>query len=389
MAFGYDNIINGLRLVPKASTSNSLLGDMEASSAVNKVYLHNGTTNSPLVTEDHSATLTNKTISGASNTLSNIGDGSLSVSYIKADGTRALTGNWGAGAFSITANSVILGNAANQISGLSTIINGSGTLTLPSTTDTLVGRDTSDALTNKTISGSNNTLSNIGDGSLSVSYVKADGTRQLTGNWSAGAYTITANSVQLGSAANTITGLSTIINTGTLTLPTATDTLVGRATSDTLSNKTFSDAITLTQISTPSNPTAGKNKVYPKTDGFLYLLDSSGNETPVGSGGYLVLSTATIAGGGTITLGTGKSQYIPVAGSGGAITLSTTPFASAPLDGTVITLEGTNDTNTVSITMTDSAGGCVGNGNIELAKYNTITFVYRSSINRYVEVSRS
>lgn len=48
---------------------------------------------------------------------------------------------------------------------ISTIVN-TGTLTLPSITDTLVGRTTTDTLTNKSISGSGNTLTNIGNSSL-------------------------------------------------------------------------------------------------------------------------------------------------------------------------------------------------------------------------------
>lgn len=76
-------------------------------------------------------------------------------------------------------------------------ISNTGTLTLPTSTDTLVGRATTDTLTNKTL---------------------------------------------------TSPVISTISNTGTLTLPTSTDTLVGRATTDTLTNKT----LTSPTITTPS-----------------------------------------------------------------------------------------------------------------------------------------
>jgi hypothetical protein len=67
-------------------------------------------------------------------------------------------------------------------------ISNTGTLTLPTSTDTLIGRATTDTLTNKTL---------------------------------------------------TSPVISAISNTGTLTLPTTTDTLVGRATTDTLTNKTL------------------------------------------------------------------------------------------------------------------------------------------------------
>lgn len=79
---------------------------------------------------------------------------------------------------------------------IASIVN-TGTLTLPTITDTLVGRATTDTLTNKTL---------------------------------------------------TAPVIGSIVNTGTLTLPTSTDTLVGRATTDTLTNKTLTDPLIIGTI---------------------------------------------------------------------------------------------------------------------------------------------
>lgn len=79
-------------------------------------------------------------------------------------------------------------------------------------------------------------------------------------------------------------------------------------------------------------------------------------------------------------------QTFRVQGNSAAVTLSTTPFgSSAPIDGSIIYLIGNDDTNTVSITATDAAKGCVGNfATLTLAKYETAGFMYSSSLDRYV-----
>lgn len=75
---------------------------------------------------------------------------------------------------------------------IATIVN-TGTLTLPTATDTLVARNTTDTLTNKTISGSSNTLSNIANSSLTNSAV-----------------TIGTTSVSLGATNLTLGGLTSV-----------------------------------------------------------------------------------------------------------------------------------------------------------------------------------
>jgi hypothetical protein len=118
---------------------------------------------------------------------------------------------------------------------ISSIVN-TGSLSLPTSTDTLVGRATTDTLTNKTLTSPViGTIVNTGTLTLPTS------TDTLVGR----ATTDTLTNKTLTSPV-----IGTIVNTGTLTLPTSTDTLVGRATTDTLTNKTLTSPVIGTIVNT-------------------------------------------------------------------------------------------------------------------------------------------
>ena len=85
--------------------------------------------------------------------------------------------------------------------------------------------------------------------------------------------TLTQIAAYLASLTQTLTNktltapvISTISNTGTLTLPTSTDTLVGRATTDTLTNKTLtSPTLTTPVLGTPASGTLTNCTGLPQT----------------------------------------------------------------------------------------------------------------------------
>lgn len=119
------NFKNGIKLNPSTLTP-STQGDIVSDSVSGDLKYHNGTSSRQIQTDTNTAILTNKT----------------------------LTGN----------------TAVNLISGSGTLtLNTTGTITVPNATDTLVGKATIDIFTNKSISGSTNTLTNIPDSAISTS----------------------------------------------------------------------------------------------------------------------------------------------------------------------------------------------------------------------------
>ena len=170
----------------------------------------------------------------------------------------------------IDGNDVIVGASATQslsnktigsgntLSGAtaSNFVNG-GTVTLPSSTDTLVGRNTTDTLTNKTLGSTNNlsgatasSFSNGGTVTLPSSGTLATlaGTETLSNKsltsssttFVNGAKSIRVSPGGVGDVLTTLESTSSVART--IQLPNASDTLVGLATSDTLTNKNLTSS---------------------------------------------------------------------------------------------------------------------------------------------------
>ena len=264
-----------------------------------------------------SKTLTSPTITGASITGATIDD----TSTVTLKDTL----------FTLQDNLDVTKQAQLQLSGITT--GTTRTYTLPDANTTVVGTDTTQTLTNKTLDNTNTVT--LKDTLLTIQD-NADVTKQLQFELS-GITTATTRTLTAPDANTTIVGTDTTqtLTNKTLTSPTLTAPVLGTPTSGTMTNVTglpvatgisglgagiadflatpssanlrtaltdetgtgaavFATSPTLsepvindvnfTQIATPSSPSAGSNKLYFKSDGNAYRLNSSGSESLLGGG---------------------------------------------------------------------------------------------------------
>ena len=294
------------------------------------------------------------------------------------------------------------------------------TVTIPDASGTIVLKDTTDTLTNKSISLTNNTLTGtlaefntaLSDGS----FTSLAGTETLTNKTIDSA----SNTITLDLSEGTLTGtlsefnsalsdgsfaslagtetltnktltspvISTISNSGTLTLPTSTDTLVGRATTDTLTNKTLTSPVisTISNTGTLTLPTStdtlvGRATTDTLTNKTLGATTIAGHLTPdtnetydLGSSSFkfrdIYLSGTSINLGDATITADGSSIVLPAGttiggGSGAAVDLNSsqtltnktisgetntlTDIANASLTNSTITLAGDSGSQAIDL----------------------------------------
>ena len=178
--------LGGSTTVTASTTSTLTIGTGLSGTSFNGSTPVTIAIDSTVATLTGTQTLTNKTISGANNTLTNIANSSLTNSSVTYNGVAVALGSSG----TITAanpNALTIGTG---LSGTSYTGAAAVTIAIDSTVATLTGSQT---LTNKSISGSTNTLSNIANSSLTNSSV-----------------TIGTTAISLGGTSLTLGGVTSI-----------------------------------------------------------------------------------------------------------------------------------------------------------------------------------
>jgi len=386
----------GLNLKPGSVATNIEKGDLETLSVDGKAYYHNGTTSSPIVTESQAATLTNKTIDISTNTVTSITNTNISASAAIAFSKLA----------ALPSANILVGNGGNVPAAVA--VTGDVSLTNAGVTSVLTvgGSSSANIATAETIANAATSANTSG------AVVRRDG----AGNFSAG--TITAS---LSGNATNVTGIiaaanggSGVANTSTLTLGTNNTTFtttgvtsVTLPTSGTLAtlagvevftNKDINGgtASNTSRITIPKDTKVNLDALTRKQGTVVYGTDTQTLYVDTGTtlvsigGNWTVNNSTSLGAGGAISISTTIGQQTWRIAGTSAVTLSTTPFGgSAPADGTMIILTGTDNTNTVTITNQDISKGCVLNGDATLGRFDSIQLQYNLTDDRYIEISRS
>jgi hypothetical protein len=335
MALNFRKFIEGLRIVPKAASTASEKGDLDVVSGSGKLNYHNGTTASPIVTEDHSATLTNKTIDGDNNTVQDLALGSLKTILADAD-------------------KVIRRDAAGAVLSGNSLPNSSQIVTL----------DSSDTLTNKTIDGDTNTVQDLALSSLKT--VLGDANKVVRRDVS--------GIVVSGNALPNSSQLVTLDSSDTLTNKTLTSPVLNTPTADTITG-IVGGALTIQSASNQNLILQGQGTGYVRA---VTRLSVDGKlDTP---------SEADVTSGSNVTLASPSKTIVRLTNA----SLASVNMIPAGVDGQQLTLV---NTTSAAITFNDDTGATAANrirtgtgAPVTIQNNASIELVYNGTTSRWMIV---